>query len=314
MATITGTNTGNILPLLPTSALGDDTISGLGGDDILIGYTGNDTLIGGTGADVLIGGVLDLQLNTGTVELAGNDTASYEQSSGAVTIDLSQRTDLTVNLLGLSIGLENAVSGRGGDAEGDVLSGISNLTGSKLGDVLFGDDTINVISGNSGNDHLRGYAGNDTLYGGDGKDTVEGGDGTDTLSGGAGNDRLNAGYGNDTLSGGSGKDTFVFANSLSAKGNVDTITDFEHVGDTFELEDSRFDGLKSGTLENFRFKEISGATSTKGVDSTDRILYDKAHGDLYFDQDGSGSTYSRILFAHVKDGTSLDHSDFLINA
>src|SRR3546814_8834206 len=64
---------------------------------------GNDTLIGGSGADTLIGG-------------AGSDTASYAGSSGGVTVDLAAGT------------------GSGGDAQGDTLSGIENLTGSSQGD------------------------------------------------------------------------------------------------------------------------------------------------------------------------------------
>jgi Ca2+-binding RTX toxin-like protein len=53
----------------------------------------------------------------------------------------------------------------GGDATGDTLRGIENLTGSGHSDTLTGD------------------LGNNALNGGDGADTLGGGGGTDTLTG-----------------------------------------------------------------------------------------------------------------------------------
>ena len=70
--------------------------------------------------------------------------------------------------------------------------------------------------------------------------------------------------------------------------------------------------MESGRLEDYRFKEIASGSSTKGVDKSDRILYDQKHGDLYFDRDGSSSKYDRVLFARVSDDKALDHTDFLI--
>lgn len=129
---------------------------------------------------------------------------------------------------------------------------------------------------------------------------------------GNGNDNvLNGMLGNDTMTGGGGHDTFVFDTTLK-KSNVDMITDFSHAADTFSLDHDVFAGLKAGNLASSAFKTISSATSMAGVDSSDRILYDKAHGDLYFDQDGSGNKFDRVLFTHVTDKTSLDHTDFHI--
>jgi Ca2+-binding RTX toxin-like protein len=83
-------------------------------------------------------------------------------------------------------------TGHGGDAEGDTLFSIENLTGSAF------DDTL---TGNFANSHVSGGAGDDTLIGGTGHNTLEGG---------AGNDQLIAGPGANTLSGGTGADNFVF--------------------------------------------------------------------------------------------------------
>ncbi|MEI5682326.1 calcium-binding protein [Mesorhizobium sp. CGMCC 1.15528] len=174
MATFNGTNSGEILPpllLAPLQALGDDEINGLGGDDLLMGWTGNDVLNGGQGADVLIGGILNVSLGVGTVELAGNDTASYTGSSAGVTINLSETGDNELEILGLTLGLQDVTIGHGGDAEGDTLAGIDNLIGSAHADSLTGNEKNNRLEGGGGNDFLDGAAGNDTMLGGAGNDT-----------------------------------------------------------------------------------------------------------------------------------------------
>ena len=126
----------------PTGTAGDDTLEGGTGDDTLNGLAGNDTLIGGVGADALDGGT-------------GTDTVSYAGSSAAVTVSLVAGATNT-----------------GGDAEGDTLSNIENLTGSAHDDSLTGDVNANTLSGGAGDDRLWGDAGADTLDGGDGTDTA----------------------------------------------------------------------------------------------------------------------------------------------
>ena len=145
---------------------GDDFLDGGGGDDYMNGGSGNDTLKGGGGADNLQG-------------LQGIDTASYYESPEGVFVVLG-------------------AFGAGGDAEGDTLNGIENLTGSIYADHLWGDDGINELMGMDGNDRLKGYGGADSLHGGNGNDTLHGMDGNDTLDGGAGADTMKGGTGGDT--------------------------------------------------------------------------------------------------------------------
>ena len=130
---------------------GDDDLYGRGGADTLDGGAGDDTLTGGQGADVLLGG-------------AGSDTADYAASGDGVRVAL------------------DGSAGSGGDAEGDVLDGIENLTGSNAADDLTGDEGANRLDGGRGADTLIGGAGDDTLIGGRGGDRMEGGAGTDTVS------------------------------------------------------------------------------------------------------------------------------------
>jgi Ca2+-binding RTX toxin-like protein len=113
---------------------GDDTVNGGAGNDILQGDAGDDTLDGGAGSDNLIGGAGSDGLTGGT----GTDTASYVGSTLAVNVNL----------------LEGTASG--GDAEGDSLSQIENLTGSGNDDELTGDNQNNVLTGGAGADTLTG--------------------------------------------------------------------------------------------------------------------------------------------------------------
>ena len=197
---VVGENNGNLnyyenTSIFLTGTAGDDRLEGGTGAEALNGLAGNDTLIGGAGADTLNGG-------------DGTDTASYAGSSAAVTVSLAAGATNT-----------------GGDAEGDTLSNIENLTGSAHWDVLNGDAGNNVLRGEAGNDQLRGADGADTLYGGTGNDrlwgdagadTLYGDNGNDTLEGGDGNDTLNGGAGADILRGNAGRDTASYAGSSAA--------------------------------------------------------------------------------------------------
>lgn len=171
-----------------TASATDDILDGGAGADTLNGGAGNDTLIGGAGADSLVGG-------------DGIDTADYSASSAAVFITLSNNPSMTTR-------------GSGGDATGDVLSGIENVTGSAHKDTLTGNGLANRLIGGLGDDVVRGMDGNDELFGDGagpdspvgGADIVDGGSGDDTLHGGGGNDTLLGSFGNDRLFGGEGDD------------------------------------------------------------------------------------------------------------
>ena len=125
-----------------TTAASGGVLKGLGGNDNLQGGAGNDIIEGGAGADIVAGN-------------GGNNTASYEGSSAGVYVNLATGTTI------------------GGDATGDVLSNIQNLTGSNYGDELAGDAGVNIINTGIGDDYIDATAGADTYNGGDGFDTVD---------------------------------------------------------------------------------------------------------------------------------------------
>jgi len=131
---------------------GGDILHGGTGADSLEGNAGDDHLVGGTGADTLVGG-------------SGLDFVSYGHSTEGVYVNLSS------NL------------GDGGDAEGDRITGVEGVIGSKFNDYLVGDKHGNTLKARRGNDFLDGGAGNDTLFvGGGDQHVVYGGEGVDAVS------------------------------------------------------------------------------------------------------------------------------------
>jgi serralysin len=112
------------------------------------------------------------------------------------------------------------------------------------------------------------------------------------------------GAGKDILTGGAGKDVFVFNTALNASTNVDTVTDFSVIDDTIRLSQDVFNTLSPGTLTSDAF-HIGGAAA----DASDRIIYNNATGDLFYDADGSGA-HAAIKFAVLSAGMALTHNDF----
>jgi Ca2+-binding RTX toxin-like protein len=201
------------------------TATGGGGADTLVGFTNiigsnlNDTLTGDSGANTIDGG-------------GGTDTMTYAGSS-AVSVSLTTGTNT------------------GGDAAGDVLVSIENVTGSAGNDTIEGSGGNNVLNGGSGGNDTLSYAnaagptgitislalvtaqvtggsGTDTVTGfdnligsafadkltGDGNaNLIIGGAGNDTINGGIGNDTISGGLGHDALTGGAGSDIFVYTDA-----------------------------------------------------------------------------------------------------
>jgi len=169
----------------------NDILSGLGGNDILNGRGGKDQLFGGAGADVLIGGPGADNIDGGT----GINTADFSTSAAGVTVNL---------VTGL---------GARGDARGDVLVHIRNVTGSDHHDVITGNNLNNTLVGLGGPDLLIGGPGNDLLSGGAGGDILQGDAGNDAMTGDAGNDLFKGGSGHDSVDGGGGNDRVSYAAS-----------------------------------------------------------------------------------------------------
>jgi Ca2+-binding RTX toxin-like protein len=243
---------------------GADIIHGLGGNDVLFGRGGNDRLFGDAGNDTLNGGDGNDTLNGGAgadrlIGGAGIDTASYENATIGVMLDLANG------------GVTN-------EASGDTYSGIENVRGSAYGDIIGGNASANVIEGGDGEDFLFGMGGNDTIVGGRG---------FDVLRGGAGDDRLVGSFGGNVLTGddagGFGRDTFVIHWDLFQQ--ADIVTDFQRGLDRLDV------GLRGGDFgSDGRLNIGSGDWSTfearddvalRLLNSGDRFIFNAEDHTLY---------------------------------
>ncbi|WP_305846574.1 M10 family metallopeptidase C-terminal domain-containing protein [Microvirga sp. VF16] len=176
-----------------------------------------------------------------------------------------------------------------------------------VNDTLSGTANIDRMRGGVGNDEIKAGQANDTIFGEDGNDRLWGSSGNDSLSGGDNDDRLYGGWGADILRGGSGKDAFVFYARPNGTTNIDTIRDFSVASDTVWLENTIFTSVGS----TGRLKSAAFWTGDAAHDVTDRIVYDRDDGVLYYDSDGTGAT-EQVAFAKLTIGLRMTSADFQI--
>ncbi len=258
-----------------------------GGNVIKLG-TGNDTYIGAgftafNDADLVRGGSGNDRFIVSTLQStytgdAGNDTFISEGQrnifrggSGTDTIDYSARSDSATRgdeAITVDLSQGKALTG---PISTETLSSIENATGTRLGDILTGNEGPNVLKGLEGDDDLNGLGGNDTLIGGTGTDFIFG-DG-----------------GNDKLTGNAGTDGFIFRVAPTAA-NADRITDFNPAEDVIGLSAAFFPGLPIGVIDASRLRIGPSATNP-----SHRVIYDSVTGRVFFDSDGSGATQAQLV-------------------
>jgi serralysin len=255
----------------------DDQITGDNNANYLYGRTGVDSLFGLGGADILSG-------EGGSDHLWGGAGADAHYG-GAGDIDYARYDDANWGNLVISL---STPSSNTGAAAGDTYFDIEGVIGSFADDQITGDNNANYFYGRTGVDSLFGLGG------------------ADFLSGEAGNDIIYGGVGNDTLYGGADADRFVFDTALNATTNVDAIMDFAVNVDDIVLNQTIFAGIVGSFDNEFQI-------GTAANDNLDRIIYNQATGQLFYDANGSinGAT-DQILFATVTAGTALTVNDFLL--
>lgn len=271
-----------------------DRMDGRGGDDRLFGLAGADTLDGGAGSDVLYGGVGDdtylLRLRDSTAEI--QDAIAEERAEGIDTIRISGVTAAQLRFwIDQSTAWFAVSDGAGGQIVLATASGYDPATGrhdisARYEFVAFDDGTVwdlrkglrmtgsdlgQDIYGQRTADRMDGRGGHDRLYGQEGADTLIGGQGQDWLDGGAGNDLLLGDAGADVLIGGSGADVFRFASARHA-------------------DQDAIDGFRSGIdridLRALGLTDFIGGASFHGT--AGELRYQRSTGALAGDMDGDG--------------------------
>jgi Ca2+-binding RTX toxin-like protein len=166
---------------------------------------------------------------------------------------------------------------------------------------------VGNIRFDGGNDAYIGTGGSlkGIAFGGDGDDTLRGGSGVDQFLGGTGSDVLVGGLGTDILGGGGGADRFLF--DLKAEAG-DNITSFD-TADLFVFRSSGFNTIPKGTLAAAAF--WTNATGS-AHDASDRFIYEADADRLWFDADGTGTDFAKIMIADLTVNFTLTRLDIQI--
>ena len=301
-------------------AAGNNFLSGTERGDVLFGGTGNDTLIGLEGPDTLNG-----EFGSDRLEGGGNN-----------------------DILNGDADDDTLVAGEGGDTL-DGGSGNDNLLGEGGFDLIEGGTGNDSLEGGNGDDTLVGGSGTDVLIesgnvdfllmsdrligrgldifseieeaniaGGGGSNTLDaseanlevtlsGAGGADIIVGSNRDDVLVGGNGADIITGGNGSDLFVYE-EISDRNDV--IVDFELIGDNLSFSASGFGGGLTPTDVLAADRFIVG---TSAADEGDRFIYDNSNGNLFFDEDGTGSS-QQILMTRIENVPNLGNDHIVIEA
>lgn len=192
----------------------------------------------------------------------------------------------------------------------DMLTYVDHALGTTddfLSYVFGGNDTFN---GSRQNDViLCGITGNDKFYGNGGNDLISTNFGyKSTVDGGSGNDYIVIAGNSDSIKGGVGADVFnILFWTISDK---DFISDFNvSQGDMISIGIGMA-GVTNDLITKFNFNtatseyepyatQVSVVTGASTSQSSDNyFIYDKKIGNLYYDQDATGATYSSELIVN----------------
>ena len=258
-------------PITVSLAIGVQQNTGGAGLDTLINI---ENLVGSSFNDNLIGNTKNNSLNG----RAGNDTLDGGVGSDSMIGGLGNDS-FVVNVVG-DVVTENLNEGTDtvnssvtytlpANVENLTLTGASPINGT-------GNGLVNTITGNAANNQLNGGAGNDTI---------------------------NGGIGIDRLTGGIGNDIFRFTTT----GQIDTVTDYNVVNDTIQLENAIFTKLTTtGTLAAAQFR-----IGAQAADSNDFIVYNNITGALSYDANGNG-VGAMVTIAMIGVGLNMTNADIVV--
>ncbi len=261
------------------------------------------------------------ELDTGAFSLFLNQVEEFRMKTGSGADDLAGGAGADVLATGAG---DDKLNGLNGDDSLDGGGGDDTMTGGGGNDTFYVDSALDVIKElvNGGVDGVFAVVSyalganieNLTLTGfgqknGTGNtlaNTITGAAGVNALNGMDGDDVLNGGRGHDTLIGGIGADKFVFTTHEVA--DSDSISDFAHAEDKIQLDHAVFDalGAPAATLAVAKFW-----AGTDAHDANDRVIYNSATGELFYDDDGNG-VHAKVLIATLSTHPTLTNADIQV--
>jgi Ca2+-binding RTX toxin-like protein len=252
---------------------GTAAINGFGNPlaNSLTGNTANNSFLGGAGNDTIVGGAGNDTLHGET----GDDSMSGGTGNDLYYVDSTGDRSIEMPAAGVDTVRSMVTRTLGNNLEHLILEGNAQIHGT-------GNGLANTLTGNSSWNRLNGLAGNDTLIGF---------------------------LGNDTLTGGDGLDAFRFLTRGNPSGNLVTVTDFVSADDRLQLDNGAIGYTAvgpNGALAAAAFRLGSAA-----ADASDRIIYHRASGAMYYDSDGSGAV-AKVQFAQFAPGTLVTLGDLWI--
>lgn len=313
----------------------DNSASTLTGNELantIFGNNGANTLNGGGGADILTG-------------FGGNDSYVVDNLGDIIVEDASAGSDSILTSIDWQLAGGLSVE-RLAAADSQATTAL-NLFGNELANTIEGNAGNNFLDGGTGADVMSGFGGNDVYLVDDVGDQVNeaanggfdivytdlsyalsAGQAIDALAardnsaatamdltgnerdnavlGNAGANRLDGGGGGDLLVGYAGADTFAFTTAAAA-GNADTIVDFVAGTDKLALDDAVFAGIGTAGA----FNAAAFVAGSAAADADDRLVYNAATGQLFYDADGNAAG-AAILIATLQGNPVLTASDFQV--
>src|SRR5262245_17982347 len=236
--------------------------------NVLYGNTGNNVLDGGAGVDLMVGGV-------------GDDTYYVDDSNDAAFEVAGEGNDTV---------FASAHYGLAADVETLVMQGSADLQG-------YGNNQVNTLDGNTGNNLINGAGGADTMVGGAGNDTYFVDDSGDVVVENA-NEGTDAVFSSVSYTLSADVETLVLQGgaNLDGTGNALTNTLFGNTGDNALDGGAGADWLQGDAGNDvfvFHVGEADGDTIT------DFAGNGAAAGDsLQFVGYGPGATFTNIDATH----------------
>lgn len=275
--------------------LSGNVLSGFAGDDLLRGNTGADFLFGGLGDDTLIGNVNEpdtfgddgdfLQGGAGSDYFplgSGDDVIHGFAPAGSGALGTDAGATDTIDASGLltvaagSGGITATFTGSGAvtisyGGSGTLLGFVTSFTGIEE---IIGTMLDDVLTGSGGDETLSGGAGNDRITAGDGAGLFDGGSGDDTLSIGAGEADVFGGTGDDLLTGEALSAGARFTLSAFGRGTYEVSGLTGNFSGIETVAGSDFDDTVIGSASDDTVEGAGGDDSLVGGAGTDTALFE----------------------------------------